>query len=562
MKFLLIILLFTSYAYATDQDKYNQAIGKVNEYLSDDQVDSKNCPGLKLVITCGNKLCEPHFNETDLNCAADCLKNVSVRSYNNITLCTGYSEIQIPKSIAEVVDLVKLANAKKLKVRPIGASHSATQVMCSQGMLIPVENLKQVIGISTLNGKTVVEAQTGVTVFELSEWLHEKGYALDGLPHMGFRDVTIGGAIATGSHGSTTKHHGVLSNIIEAIEFIDGKGVVHNLEKDGASPSEFKALSASLGMVGITTKFKLRIQKQFNLAVSVTYHSDKEILVNGLLNTVENCDYGQLNWFPGVGKFMKTCGVKTQKVATAGANNELLSPNIPDFIVNPFKKILQLGACYNNLMCLIEDVRWLQYKLQPPFVVTNQQGKKENFKYLVGPAHRMVSSHLISKQEGFFQMDWEIAVPSSKAQEALIAIKNHAKENNTCLPLVGVFVRFAPIESQTLLAHSGADDKNWVEGETAVFFEMPVYVPIGYSKERFDAYEKQYVEFAKLLIERFSGRPHWGKNRQWAFDLVKANGSYQKNLEEFQTVINKYDPQGTYGNDFAKGLGFTWNEQK
>ena len=91
---------------------------------------------------------------------------------------------------------------------------------------------------------------------------------------------------------------------------------------------------------------------------------------------------------------------------------------------------------------------------------------------------------------------------------------------------------------------------------------MPVYVPIGYSKERFDAYEKQYIDFARLLIERFSGRPHWGKNRQWAFDLVKAKGSYQKNLEEFQTVINKYDPQGTYGNDFAKGLGLTWPEQK
>lgn len=562
MKFFLFILVFSTYAFASDQEEYNQALNKVNEFLSDDQSDSKNCPGLKLVVTCGNKLCEPHLNESELNCAADCLKDVSVRSYNNITLCTGYNEIQIPKSVEEVADLVKLANTKKMRVRAIGASHSATQVMCAQGMLIPVENLKKIIGISTLNGKEVVEAETGITVFELSEWLHKKGYALAGLPHMGFRDVTVGGAIATGSHGSTTKHHGVLSNIIESIEFIDGSGKFHTLEKDSAVPAEFKAVSASLGMVGITTRFKLRIQKQFNLAVNVTYHPDDQILLNGLLNSVEGCDYGQLNWFPGVGKFMKTCGKKTNKAATVGANNELLSPNIPDFIVNPFKKVLQLGACYNNLMCLIEDVRWLQYKLQPPFVVTNTQGKKKNVKFLVGPSHRMVSSHLISKQEGFFQMDWEIAVPSSKAQEALLAIKKHATDNNTCLPLVGVFIRFAPIENKTLLAHSGADEKEWVEGETAVFFEMPVYVPIGYTKERFEAYEKQYMQFARLLIERFSGRPHWGKNRQWAFDLVKANGSYQKNLEEFQTVINKYDPKGTYANDFAKGLGLTWPEGK
>lgn len=252
---------------------------------------------------------------------------------------------------------------------------------------------------------------------------------------------------------------------------------------------------------------------------------------------------------------MRTCGVKTTEEATAGANNELLSPKIPDFIVNPFKKVLQYGACSNELMCLIEKVRWFQYKLQPPMVVTDSRGKKKNKRYLVGPSHRMVSSHLIAKQEGFFQMDWEIAVPASQAQAALIAIKEHVKKNNTCLPLVGVFVRFAPIEDETLLAHTVADNKDWIKGQTAIFFEMPVYVPVGFSEEQFAAYEKQFVDFASMLIERYSGRPHWGKNRQWSFDLAQKKKSYQGNLEEFKKVRLKLDPQGIYSNNFGRRLG-------
>lgn len=553
----LILLLFTFNLWASESvlEEYELALDEANVFMEKSERNLFSCPGVKLVVTCGNKLCEPHLNESDLNCPADCRRNVSVRSYNNITLCTGYSEIQIPQTTMEVADLVKKARAHGLKVRAIGASHSATEVMCSEGLLVPMEKMDKVYGISTIGEEKVVEAEAGITVFKLSEWLHEKGYALAGLPHMGFRDVTIAGAMATGSHGSTVRHHGVISNIVEAIEFVDGQGNIQYLEKNSSDKNSFKALSASLGLLGIVTKVKFRIQKQFNLAVDITYHSDEQILKKGLINEVKDCDYGQLNWFPQSGKYMRTCGVKTDELATAGANNELLSPKIPDFIVNPFKKVLQLSACLSELMCLVEKVRWLQYKLQPPMVVTNARGKKKNMKHLVGPAHRMVSSHLIARQEGFFQMDWEIAVPASKAQAALLAIKEHVRKNETCLPLVGVFIRFAPIEDETLIAHTAATGKDWVEGGPAVFFEMPVYVPVGFSAEQFMAYEKPFVEFARMLIERFSGRPHWGKNRQWTFDLVKSNGAYENNLELFQKAKSKYDPEGLFTNDFGKSLG-------
>jgi FAD/FMN-containing dehydrogenase len=554
------VLIYQKTNASTEEDlfQYESSVNSVDELIEKTKSDLRSCPGTNLVISCGNTFCEPHLNESVTNCPADCLDHVSVRSYNNITLCQGYSETQIPQSKEEVVDLVKKAIFEGKHVRAIGASHSATDVMCSTGLLIPMEKLNQVLGLETLNGIPVVRTQAGITVYKLSEWLHSKGYALDGLPHMGFRDVTVGGAIATASHGSTPKHHGVISNIIEAIELVDGQGKIHYFEKEKTDSKTFKALSASLGLLGIVTEVKFRIQPQFNLGVQITYHSEQEVFSNGLINSIKDCDYGQFNWFPGLKKLMKTCGKKTQELATIGANNELLNPSIPKFIVKPFKKILQYGACSNRIMCAIEQVRWWQYKLQPPMVSTNENGKKSFNHYLVGPSHRMVSSHLIKEQAGFFQMDWEIAVPASKAEAAFKAIREHMTLNKTCLPLVGVFIRFAPSEDQTLLAHTVSDQNDWIKNEPAVFFEMPVYVPVGMDHKTFDQYEKQYVDFAKLMIEQYSGRPHWGKNRQWAFDLAIKAQRYGNNINEFQSVINQLDPHGTFSNEFGEKLGFTW----
>ncbi len=537
--------------YAGDQRNFEQTVSAINQFI--DSGVGRSCAGVDLVVSCGNGLCELDKLETLESCAADCKPDVSVRSYNNIILCDEYQATHIPTTTEEVIDIVRMANSKGLTVKPIGASHSATEIMCAEGVLVPMEKFKKVIGLSKVNGQDVVETETGLTVFELSEWLHEKGLALAGLPHMGFRDVTVGGAIATGSHGSTVKHHGVISNIIAAVEFIDGRGNLRYLEEHTANQDEFRAISASLGLLGIVTKVKLKIQKQFNLAVNVSYHDESKMFEQGLIHQVADCDYGQLNWFPGIEKFVRTCGKKTWRPAHREANNELLKPNFPKFIVNPFKKVLQLGACHNSLMCLIETARYWQFKLQPP-MVRKTWGKVRNRRNVVGPSHRMVSSHLINDQEGFFQMDWEIAVPARRAQDALVAIKRHVEANNTCLPLVGVFIRFAPSDDRTLLAHTHADGDDWRVGEPAVFFEMPVYLPLGFSKQQFEDYERQFVEFARLLIEDYSGRPHWGKNRAWALEAAVTEGRYGHNLDRFKTVMKKFDPDGIFRNKFSRQI--------
>ncbi|MDA8791722.1 FAD-binding protein [Bacteriovoracaceae bacterium] len=558
---ILVIINSANSIAQSPQSQYREAAENLN-FEIEVMAEKKLCPGVRLVKSCGNLVCEKNKRETIKNCPSDCLKGVKVRSYNNIILCQDYVSTQIPINKEEVQDIIKKAIFKKSKVKVIGKSHSATDILCSKGLALPMEKFDKVLGITDSKYGKVVEAESGITVFKLSEWLSEKGYALKGIPHMGFRDVSIGGAIATASHGSTPKHTGVLSNIVMAMEFVDGKGNIQNREYDEDLISnqkfEFKALRASLGLLGVVTKMKLLIQPQFNLHVKTSYHRDSTILKRGLLNSIADCDFGQFNWFPGSNKIVKTCGAKTADKAKRGAQNRLLDPAIPPFLSKPFKQILQLGTCNNRVMCLMERVRYWQFKLQPPFVYGGKKKKKRYSHNLVGKSHRMVSSHLTKSQAGFFQMDWELAVPEKFIQPAFEAIYKMAKEKNICLPLVGVFIRFAPIDDATLIGHTSSLEKGpWQKGKIAAFFEMPVYIPLGFSKKKFDQYEKKYRDFANMLIKNFHGRPHWGKNKTWTFEKVKDQGTYQTNLEQFKKIAKKFDPNKIFTNKFSSEIGLT-----
>lgn len=557
MKFLVGLLLSLN-LFANIEPIIDPSINQINEILN--QYDSQKaslCPGFQIVKSCGNWKCEEELGENLNTCPSDCIK-APVRSYNQITLCKDVQKIFRPHNYDEVKAAILYAQENNLRVRVIGQMHSATDILCNSGVVITTENLNKIYGIEKFEGVETVRTDAGVIIYDLADWLHEKNKSL-GFPLMGFRGVSMAGASATGSHGSSPKHTAIISNTIASMKVMDFEGKITEYSEKTTETNKWKALKASLGMLGVILEMRFKIQPQFNLDVAITYHEDTKLLEDkGIIEIVKECDYGQLNWFPGVGKFVKTCGVKTSQAADPGATNSLLDPMVPNFFVKPVKQILQLGACNKGVACLMEKARWAMMKSQPPLLKLNDKGKLKPAHRVVGPSHRMISSRLTEHQNGFFQMDWEIVVPASQAQTALYRIYDHLKKNKVCLPLVGVFIRYAPAEDQTLIAHTVAQGE-FAKNEPAVFMEIPVYLPTAFSKEKMDEYEKPYVEFAKFLIEEFHGRPHWGKNRQWSFDLQKQLNGYGDNMTKFKEIVSELDPYGTFANKFGAAMGLEWN---
>lgn len=515
---------------------------------------SFSCPGLKLVVTCGNGKCEADAGETIVSCAADCVP-APVVSYNNQTRCTDVQAVFKPESETEVQEIVKNAVSKGQHIRVIGNSHSANQILCTDGIVIVTEKLNQALAIEKFEGVDTVKVQSGMLIWDLNEWLYERGKGI-GYSIMGFRGVTIGGAIGTGSHGSSVKHNSVISNIVQSITLVDAKGNLREFSKGTTPETTWKALTVNFGLLGVITQVRLKVQAAENLDMRVTFHKEKELFntKDGVFGPVKNCDFGVMNWFPGTRKFMKVCGVTTSKKPDAGATNNLLNPPLPEKLVNVSKQVLQLGACNRGMGCLVESLRYTMMKFAPPIQKLNSKGKLVSTRNAVGPTHRMVSSFLTEYQKGFFQMDWEIAVPKSRANAAMKAVLAHIRKNKICLPLVGVFLRFTPSLDETLMSHTTAY-KDFVLNEPVVYIEMPVYLPVGFTPEMKQKYDSVFEEFATMLIRDHGARAHWGKNRDWVFGMQRDLDVYGDNLKKFQSVVTEMDPQGVFSNSFAESMG-------
>ena len=120
-----------------------------------------------------------------------CVQPVVVNNWaGNVTYST--ERILRPRSTAEAQELIAGAE----HVHPLGTRHSFSPAADSAGALLSTEHLNRIVEI----GDRTVTVEAGIRYGELSVALHEHGLALPNLaslPH-----ISVGGAIATGTHGS------------------------------------------------------------------------------------------------------------------------------------------------------------------------------------------------------------------------------------------------------------------------------------------------------------------------------------------------------------------------
>ena len=58
-----------------------------------------------------------------------------------------------------------------------------------------------------------------------------------------------------------------------------------------------------------------------------------------------------------------------------------------------------------------------------------------------------------------------------------------------------------------------------------------------------------------LIIEKFHGRAHWGKNEDWIFQSENQLGNFGDKFDRFRKVVKQLDPNGVFSNEFSKNLG-------
>jgi alditol oxidase len=168
-----------------------------------------------------------------------------------------------PTRVEHVQEIVASAARADRRIHAVGSAHSFSTVAATDagGELVSMTGLASSTDIDTAALTVTVDA--GIRYGELSAALHASGYALHNLPSL--PHITVGGAIATATHGSGDGN-GNLASAVRAIEIVLADGTLTRFDR---SDARFSGMIVALGALGIVVRVMLAIEPTFDVAQTV-----------------------------------------------------------------------------------------------------------------------------------------------------------------------------------------------------------------------------------------------------------------------------------------------------
>lgn len=162
-----------------------------------------------------------------------------------------------PQSEDELLSILTSGNGGT--IRPVGAGHSFSGVVPTEGTLLSTDLLNGIISVD--QEQNIVEVWSGTRLHQLGPALDAYGQALVNLPDINYQ--TIAGAISTSTHGSGV-NMGSLSSMIEELTIATPSGELQTC--NGKNNVElFHAARCGLGALGVITRVKMRTVPAYSL---------------------------------------------------------------------------------------------------------------------------------------------------------------------------------------------------------------------------------------------------------------------------------------------------------
>ncbi|QDG53529.1 FAD-binding protein [Persicimonas caeni] len=409
--------------------------------------------------------------------------------------------IHMPSSEAEFVELVRLVRARGQTLRVVGAGHSWSGIACTDGHLVSLDRMAEVLELDADAGTVTVEA--GVRLHALVDYLLERGMAL---PNLGsVAEQSVAGVISTGTHG-TGVGIGNLSSMVESLRLVTGTGDIVEVDRE-SDPALFAAARVGLGSLGIITAVTMRCVPAFNLYErSWTLRFDEALCQ--MQSLVDRHDHIKFWWLPHTGRIQVFAADRTPREPT----RVKLMHRIDDSgLLKPvFAGVLGLGGRYPEM---IPALNWL--------VAATYFADYE----LVDRSHRvfnlpMPPSHL-EAEFGFAREDAESALEQMRALIEWDQIRvNFITE-----------VRFVAADDIWLSPAYGRESCQL----GAYIGETPQW--------------RSYFEGVEQIAWRMGARPHWGKT---FFAGAEQMREVFPHFDDFLEVRERIDPDRVFSNAFTR----------
>lgn len=385
------------------------------------------------------------------------------------------------------IDELRDLIAKTNKIRAQGTSHSFNGIDNSTFGFVRLLKMNQVVSLDETN--MTVTVQAGMRYGELCKFLEGKGYALHNLaslPH-----ISIAGAIATSTHGSGDGN-GSLSTAIRGMKIMNASGEIIDVGED------ITATTVHLGVLGVVTEVTLAIQPTFQVRQYVYQYLPMPVLKDHF-NEIFSSGYSVSLFFDWGSENINQVWVKKRVTPEdpADAPAELFGAKLASKDLHPIEAISAVNC-------------------------TPQMG-------VAGPWHeRLPHFKLDFTPSAGEELQAEYFVPRPNGYDAIAAVYALRDKVN---PLIQISeVRSIAADDLLMSPFRGQDS-------IAIHFTW---------KKDWDGV-KSVLPLIENALAPYNVRPHWGK--LFTIDPKVLQGRYPQ-LDEFKTLIKRFDPEGKFRNEF------------
>ncbi len=381
---------------------------------------------------------------------------------------------------------------KTSRLKALGTKHCFNTIADSKHQLVSSQQLNKVITLDETSQTVTVGA--GIKYGELAPYLHEKGYALHNLaslPH-----ISVAGSCVTATHGSGV-NNGNLATAIRAFEFVAADGSIHQLSAE-MNGDLFKGAVVNLGAIGVITKVTLQLQKAFNMRQYVYEHLPVKQLEQHF-NEIMSAGYS-------VSLFTDWQSDTINEVWIKSHENETT-----DF--SKMDTFFGAKAAVKN-MHPIADLSAEN--------CTEQMG-------VAGPWYeRLPHFKMGFTPSSGKELQAEYFVPYENAVDAILAVAQLGKKTGPHLFISEI--------------RSIAADDFWM---SPAYQRKSVAIHFTWKQEWNDV--QRLLPLVEKELSPFDCRPHWGK--LFRLSAAELASRYEK-INDFKSLVLKYDPEGKFRNDF------------
>jgi L-gulonolactone oxidase len=406
-----------------------------------------------------------------------------------------------PEHVEGLSEAIVAAARAGRTVRAVGAGHSFNDAACTGGTMVSLERMDRVLDVDRSSGLVRVEA--GITLHALSLALAGHGLALENLGDIDAQSV--GGAIATATHGTGARLRNLSSQVVE-LDLVTADGSVMTA-RAGEDDDLVRAARVSIGALGIVSMMTLRCVPAFTLR-GVDRPQPLDEVLEHLDELVDGNDHFELFAFPHCDD------------ALTRTNTRVDEPPRPPGAARAWAQDVLLANHALGLLCRAGR----RFPSQIPRL--NRLVTR-----LAGTTVRTDASHRVFATPRLVRFtEMEYALPRSAAVPVIRAIRELVESG-------GMHVNF-PIEMRFVAPDdaflSPATGRDTVYVAVHMFRGMP-WEPFFHAVEE--------------IAGAHGGRPHWGKRHaQTAATLAPRYPEWDR----FTAVRRRLDPHGVFENDHVR----------